>query len=774
MKNFSLGMKISFGFFILLVISCFLGGAGVFNMKNVEKDSKLLSKEYIPEVEIAVELRGAANRLMYELRGYGFTEDKQFFDNAQIEFEAVNNAIVKGRGLENKAKHLKKLKEQLDVAETALTDYKSLAKQTRDTSLKMKENRKSLETAAARYMDNCNRFLAGQKEKLQIELIEGQTRIQAVTELFGIGDASRAGSLKAEVTGSKALITGAMQELDNTEIVISSVRTDTLSEEDEIYLNDIASASKNYKDALRSIAEIIDSGVGGSETAFADARQLVESGAQQYKDACSGFIDALHDKLTNDMFERTTKINIINEIIDTGNAIRIASFEAQALRNPAVMENAQGSFEKINAGFEELKEITRLAADLQKIDEVKSAGESYNTGMTDFLANWLLLQEIGVKRGEAGKAVVKACENLANAGMGATVKISNDAVSSLSTASISMIAGLAAALIIGLLAAFLITRSITVPVGRTISNLTEVSEQVMSASDLVATASQSLAEGASEQAASIEETSASLEEMSSMTKQNAANSSQADSLMNDANKIVEAANNSMTELTNSMEEISKASEETSKIIKTIDEIAFQTNLLALNAAVEAARAGNAGAGFAVVADEVRNLAMRAADAAKNTAELIEGTVKRVDAGSELVTKTSEAFSAVADSTQKVGSLVGEISAASGEQAEGIEEINKTIVQMDKVTQQSAASAEESASASQEMTGQTRQMERAVEELIKMVGGRHKLIVKTEKVRAAEPETTENPTALPLPVVTAHKKNQPEDYLIDNKESSETF
>ena len=41
-----------------------------------------------------------------------------------------------------------------------------------------------------------------------------------------------------------------------------------------------------------------------------------------------------------------------------------------------------------------------------------------------------------------------------------------------------------------------------------------------------------------------------------------------------------------------------------------------------------------------MADEVRNLAMRAAEAAKNTADLIEGTVKKVGDGSELVLKGS--------------------------------------------------------------------------------------------------------------------------------------
>ncbi len=469
--------------------------------------------------------------------------------------------------------------------------------------------------------------------------------------------------------------------------------------------------------------------VAGNE-ALQGLRGKMDQASGVYMKECDNYLESQTQALENDITfgteagqlkERQTKITLITDVIKLGNAIRVDNFKAQATNDPALLTETMGRFSEVDKKVGALTALTKVPADQKQLQEIKQAAANYQKVMQEYQTTWTELDKIGQRRTMVGDEILALARTTSNAGLQGMRGISAETVATLSASSLIMLVGLAVALALGVLLAVFISRSITRPIHGVITGLSEGAQQVASASGQVANSSQSLAEGAAEQAAALEQTSSSLEEMASMTRVNADNADQADSLAKGASQVVGKANQAMGELTTSIQEMARASEETGKIIKTIDEIAFQTNLLALNAAVEAARAGEAGAGFAVVAEEVRNLAMRAADAAKNTASLIEQTIKRTKEGSEIVDRTNEAFREVSGSVARVGELVAEIAAASREQAQGIEQVNKAAAEMDKVTQQNAANAEESAAASEELSAQSETMQGFVEELIRLVG-----------------------------------------------------
>ena len=253
-------------------------------------------------------------------------------------------------------------------------------------------------------------------------------------------------------------------------------------------------------------------------------------------------------------------------------------------------------------------------------------------------------------------------------------------------------------------------------VNNAIKNLNETLEQVAigadqvnSASSQISMSSQDLAHGASEQASNIEEVTSALKEMLSIVRETANNTIQTSELANETKGQAEEIRSAMEMVSNMVNQIKTSSDETAKIIKTIDGIAFQTNLLALNAAVEAARAGEAGKGFAVVAEEVRNLAIRSAEAARNTSVLIDKSKQTTETGVIMTEEMSSILSAVIDKVNKVAERVQMVSAVSEEQVIGFEEINKSVDQINSIIQKNAANSEESASVAEELSGQAEQL-----------------------------------------------------------------
>ena len=229
------------------------------------------------------------------------------------------------------------------------------------------------------------------------------------------------------------------------------------------------------------------------------------------------------------------------------------------------------------------------------------------------------------------------------------------------------------------------------------STLTEISnlaEQVSSNSSEVENASKSLADGATEQAGVIEELNATIDTVVDMAEDTAKETQNASARVKASANKANEEKEKMNELLTEMEHITEISKEIGNIITDIEDIASQTNLLSLNASIEAARAGEAGKGFAVVADQIGKLAADSAKSAVNTRDLIDKTLVEIENGNTITRTTADAFNQIIADMESFAEIAQNTMEKANSQAESLEQIGQGIEQLSSVVQGNAASSEE--------------------------------------------------------------------------------
>ena len=229
------------------------------------------------------------------------------------------------------------------------------------------------------------------------------------------------------------------------------------------------------------------------------------------------------------------------------------------------------------------------------------------------------------------------------------------------------------------------------------STLTEISnlaEQVSSNSSEVENASKSLADGATEQAGVIEELNATIDTVVDLAADTAKETQSASARVKASANKANEEKEKMNDLLMEMEHITEISKEIGNIITDIEDIASQTNLLSLNASIEAARAGEAGKGFAVVADQIGKLAADSAKSAVNTRDLIDKTLVEIEKGNTITRTTADAFNQIIADMESFAEIAENTMEKANSQAESLEQIGQGIEQLSGVVQGNAASSEE--------------------------------------------------------------------------------
>jgi methyl-accepting chemotaxis protein len=216
--------------------------------------------------------------------------------------------------------------------------------------------------------------------------------------------------------------------------------------------------------------------------AITENRRQLDSAAIVYMENAQKFehtqYEAMKREITaglneSEILGRLRKIELVDDIIDSGNAIRVGNFKAQATSDPKRLQEELKAFETIFRYVSELRSVTQTQENADQLTKIEKAAGDYKAAMTSLVNNWLELNEISNKRHEAATEVLDGTEETVIIGMQRMINVTNKAVTSLSWVSKVLIAGLVISVFIAAAVAFFITGTITGPVAK----ITEFTEQ---------------------------------------------------------------------------------------------------------------------------------------------------------------------------------------------------------------------------------------------------------------------------------------------------------
>ena len=701
-KNMRIGGKIGTGFVLIFLIAVGLVLLAIDRMNSIEDESELLNKEYVPEVRISNALERNCLLTMYNMRGYGLSEDERYLKEGQTHLAAVKETLGSAQRLAADRENLVKLRESVDLIRNRVSEYEELVGKTISENRAVQNHRNALDAAAETYMTSARNYIHNQYDRLKSDIAAGATaqqlfdRIQEITlieDLIFVGGDIRVHTFKGQALRDPELIRTGLQLFDRIEGDIQQLRPMTRMEINEDPLSDIERGARDYRNAMQDILEsqhaLRELGAARDETAT-DVLDTAHGIAATGMDRVVNVADQVN-RLLEDAARRMSVILVVTALV----VLVLAFFITRTITRPVrriVDFSRQFGEGDLSAPIlvESEDEIGQMAEGLKRaLDSVRAIVQELTDTISSISSSSEELSSVSTQMASSAEEMNSQATTVAAASEQVNAGVETVASS---------------------------TEELTASAG----NIAAMTEEMSSTFDNVAEAGRKTADHVTGMAGDSEEISAQVNSVASAAEEMTASLNEVAKNTAHASRISRDASRRTEEVNTRMDALASASKQIGKVVGVIKDIADQTNMLALNATIEAAGAGEAGKGFAVVAGEVKELARQSADATDEIAGQIDDIQSTTEAAVGAIDEINTVINEIAGINEMIAASVEEQTATAGEISKSVASTAGTVREMAEDAGQSATLVRDIAHSTDEAAQAAREIARNMEEQLSAV------------------------------------------------------
>ena len=451
MQNMTIGKKIALGFGALILIAALLGGMAVFSMKSVQTQSQTLAEGYVPESQIASDLATAFGKAVLAMRTYGLTAEQSSLDDARKALADVHQQQQAAQKLSDAHPELAKLRANLSELAPALASYESLIDQTATKNKDILAGRDKLNQAAAGFIANIDKLIAGQKVKQENEikafteapkLQQRADKLALANTIRGEGNAARIAVFKSQAMRDPTLIQDGLAGFDLMDKKFDELQAMLVVQADIDELTQVKNDAHNYRDAMKAnmddnvaLAEIAKQRVEALNRVDALVNDTQDTGMKRTVEAADsstqkliaaswtmkiGLIAALLVAITIAFFiiRNSNKVltNVAHALDDGSNQVVAASSQVSAASQTLAEGSSEqaSSLEETSSSLEEMSSMTkRNSENARKANELaKEARSAADKGVGDMQTMAIAMDAIKVSSDDIAK-IIKTIDEIA-------------------------------------------------------------------------------------------------------------------------------------------------------------------------------------------------------------------------------------------------------------------------------------------------------------------------------------------------------------------------